>query len=439
MKQLILFSFALFALLGCGGGSSSTSSAGSAPIITEKSRPLLVVRINYNDIAFTNSDPTTWAEKIFGNDEGELNHFYAQNSQNQFTFFPASESEGIINDGIVTVTLDKDHPDPKNNYTLLHSDFIAALSALDDSIDFAAFDDDGNSKISSKELLIVFIVAGAEGAYNMSISLPYVYAHQYYVSNAPTLDGVTLMSYSGDGNYAVFGERHCSSNSSCHDATIGIIAHELGHAAFDLPDLYDTTPSTEPDSAGIGYFGLMSAGMWGTKEAFEAMEGSSPSHFCAWSKIENGWVEPHVIQNSQSLHVDFHENSSEAYNVVKIPIDDSHYYLLENRHNSGYDRGLFTIDGVFKGGMALWKIDEKVLQNTWSLNMVNADENNKGVELIAANRGSLDLSAYERGHEKNLFYAENRDSFIDDLIRIEEISSRGEVMSATLSHSEVSE
>ena len=299
-------------------------------------------------------------------------------------------------------------------------------------IDFSQYDKNADHKLSSKELLIIFIVAGNEEAYAPS-SLPGVFAHQYCVSDSNTayLDDVSLISCSGDGNYAVFGERH---NNNKRDATIGIIAHELGHAAFGLPDLYDTTPAVEPDSAGIGYFGLMSAGMWGTKEVFQSKEGSSPVHMCAWSKIQNGWFKPEVIDKNSLLHVSLYENSSSSYNIIKIPINTDEYFLLENRNNSGYDRGLKAVDGIFKGGMALWKINESVINSNLSNNTVNSDKNNKGVALIEATHASLDKSAYEHGHEKNLFYYGNKESYSENLIKINDISSHGEIMTLEISN-----
>ncbi len=426
MKSILLITLTLL-IFGCGGNDSGGSDPTPTPIIAEKSRPLLVVRLNYDNIAFT-SDATSWAQKIFGTQEGQMNHFYAENSLDQFTFYPVTESEGTPNDGIVTLTLEKEHPDPGSEYTLLHPDFKSALEAADAYVDFSAYDSDGNGALSSKELIVVFILAGNEEAYGPATQ-PGVFAHQYCTSgsNVAHVDGVSVTSCDGSGNYAVFGERHGS-----HDATIGIIAHELGHAAFDLPDLYDTTPSGEPDSAGIGYFGLMSAGMWGHK-AFLEYEGSSPVHFCAWSKMENGWIEPETISDTTALHVELHESASETYNVYKLPVSESEYYLIENRNNSGYDQGLFAaINGKFKGGMALWKINQSVLDATWTLNKVNADKDNKGVAIIEASRAALDDSAYERGHAKNLFYSGNVDHYEADGIRIDNVSSRGSVMSATL-------
>ncbi len=428
MKTWILFLFALFLLQACGEAPSSSGDANPAPMVTQHSRNLLVVQISYNDIELTDTDPSVWSHLIFGNQKGELNHYYAEISQNQFSFLPANETNGNFNDGVMSVHLYKNHPNPGNNFTLLHPDFKEALTQVDKDIDFSQFDTDSNGAISSQELLIVFIVAGNEEAYGPS-SLPGVFAHQYSISNTnniPKLDGVTLMSNSGGGNYAVFGERHANNK---RNATIGIIAHELGHAAFRLPDLYDTTPSDEPDSAGIGYFGLMSAGMWGTSGFGEA-EGSSPVHMCAWSKIQNGWIIPEVYSGTTLSQANLTQSYSDNFNIIKIPINEKQYYLLENRNRSGYDRGLYSLDGVFRGGLALWKIDENIINSKLFSNTVNADKNNKGVDLIEATHESLDTSVYEHGHEKNLFYLGNRNNYSDSFIDIESISSHGEVMSA---------
>jgi M6 family metalloprotease-like protein len=430
MKIFIISVAFLLFLSGCGEAPSSDGDTPTpAPVVTQHSRNLLVVQINYNDINFVN--PDIWADKIFGMREGELNHYYMQISKNQFRFLPISEKNGVINDGVATVRLYKNHPNPGNNFSLLHPDFKEALTLLDDDIDFSKYDTNLDSRISSKELLIVFIVAGNEEAYGPS-TLPGVFAHQYCVdsSNTAYLDGVSLISCSGKGNYAVFGERH---EDGARDATIGIIAHELGHAAFGLPDLYDTTPSTLPDSAGIGYFGLMGAGMWGTKEVFGAKEGSSPTHMSAWSKVKNGWIKPKVIESSQGLHVNLYASDLESFNIIKIPISTDKYYLLENRANSGYDRGLKAIDGIFRGGLALWRVDEDIISQNSASNSVNADKNSKGVDLVEATHEVLDTSAYEHGHEKNLFYYGNRDSYSDTFIKLEDISSRSEVMSAAVS------
>ena len=97
-----------------------------------------------------------------------------------------------------------------------------------------------------------------------------------------TLDNVRLLGLTsseyGQNGFSQFGEHQGSSSTDTWDATIGVMAHELGHAYFDLPDLYDTSEV----GAGIGYFGLMGSGSWGRKSSSEKA-GATPIHLSAWS------------------------------------------------------------------------------------------------------------------------------------------------------------
>ena len=55
----------------------------------------------------------------------------------------------------------------------------------------------------------------------------------------------------------MFGEHHAIvSRPSDHTATIGLVAHEMGHAFGFLPDLYDTDGTSD----GIGRWGVMGFG-----------------------------------------------------------------------------------------------------------------------------------------------------------------------------------
>src|SRR6185436_11558433 len=62
---------------------------------------------------------------------------------------------------------------------------------------------------------------------------------------------------------------------------IGTIAHETGHG-LGLPDFYDTDPSDQDDSEGIGNWGLMGSGNY-TKPM-------SPSYMEGFSRLQLGWV-----------------------------------------------------------------------------------------------------------------------------------------------------
>ncbi|MFC1543554.1 immune inhibitor A domain-containing protein [Candidatus Neomarinimicrobiota bacterium] len=66
------------------------------------------------------------------------------------------------------------------------------------------------------------------------------------------------------------------------DMTIGVYAHEMGHAVFGLPNLYDYGY----DSEGLGDWSLMAGGSW------NGSLGSSPAFPDAWSHVQMGYVTP---------------------------------------------------------------------------------------------------------------------------------------------------
>ncbi|MBD3825123.1 MAG: M6 family metalloprotease domain-containing protein, partial [Epsilonproteobacteria bacterium] len=339
-----------------------------------------------------------------------LNSYYNEASAGNFSFAIASESQGTPNDGVVRVTLNENHPNTSIDSfsafaAALYPDFKSALAAVDSSVNFAAFDTNHDTLITPDELILTFIIAGYEDAYEGYHVTNGVWAHQSCMesaANVATLDGVSMMGCSSGGNFALFGEKHDIRSRATHDATIGIIAHELGHAAFDLPDLYNTAG----DFGGIGYFGIMGAGTWTQKSSSE-YAGATPTHFSAWSKSYMGWVTPTEEKGVVTLNA----SSLTSYNIIKIPISSSEYYLLENRNNSGYDRGLAQLGGTFEGGIALWHVNNDKLTSTYfNANTVNADTANKGVDIVEASNPVIDTQA-TGGDAANLFYSGNVSSY----------------------------
>lgn len=448
--------------------SGASSSGAQAPALDygcripaspaePEARPLLVVRVNYDDYAFRDS-AAAWSEKIFGDEPHELNDYYEAVSYGRFRFEPAEESDGT-QDGVVTVTLDKNHPeyDIGDNYDFyfrFHADLKAALQKTDPFVDYARYDTNENGAISPDELVIMFILSGSENAFSTNTDVPGVWAHQSCVSpqNAPTLDGTLMMGCFQNGNYAVFGERHIDDcdrlvNGQCiqydHDATVGIIAHELGHATFGLPDLYDTSGA----SAGIGYFGLMGAGMWGQESASD-LYANTPVSMTAWSKVVNGWIQPEIISEAADVPATFYDTASNNYNIGLLPIGSHECFLLENRSTEGYDAGLLnSIHSYYRGGLAVWHIDQEVIDAGMAGNIVNADAEHKGVDLEEAERPELDYSPYNPGDAHNLFWQGNATRFTettdpgsqrydgsDSGVRITGISATGPVMDAVITN-----
>ena len=102
--------------------SYDTSSSCALDLSSTTQTDLLIIRINWNDYKF-NSNAQTWSNTIFGNCEGQQNHFWYKNSHGKSAFRKAQEIDatggGSANDGIITVSLNYNHPNP---YTYLNQE-----------------------------------------------------------------------------------------------------------------------------------------------------------------------------------------------------------------------------------------------------------------------------------------------------------------------------
>lgn len=325
------------------GRNRGPNSVWNDLVAPPSSIPLLVVILEFND-QHLRSPVSTWQQKIFGTAPGQMNNFYSAVSQGRFQFTPARETQGSVNDGIMKVALSMNHP---NLGTAIGTtERYLALDQLDGYIDFASYDSNGDHVLQKEELQIIYLYSGGESA--TGSSLPSVWAHKT-TDIGVFHDGVELRN-----NYARFGERHFSPPND-NDATIGIIAHELGHAAFNLPDLYDYDGS----SSGTGPFCLMSYGSWGAA-AGEA-QGASPSPLSAWPRYRLGFATVNDVVAGTPLRQSLLPLSS-AGGITLIPSDEEQeFFLVENRYPVGLDISLATTGS---GGLMVWHIDETQWSNS---------------------------------------------------------------------------
>lgn len=190
---------------------------------------------------------------------------------------------------------------------------------------------------------------------------------------------------------------------------VASIASHLG-----LPDLFNT----ETGTSAIGRLGLMDG------EAIFGYSGVFPPEPSAWEKIYLGWIEPVVVKiENANLNVaaKLAANTNDT-TLLKIPINSTEYYLVENRqrdvHSDGLritskigdqvltynidrDKGRFqwygvdTLNGVITdvdefdwavpgNGIVIWHIDEKIINENIAENKINVDINNKGVDVEEA-------------------------------------------------------
>lgn len=211
-----------------------------------------------------------------------------------------------------------------NNCQRLVEDLVQAVDAV---VNFAQYDNNGDGWVDT--LIVIHAGRGAE----VTGSAADIWSHQWGVVYPPLVDGVRVGGYTMQPEYLYIP----------NDLTIGVLAHELGHA-FGLPDLYDLDSS----SSGIGNWSLMSGGSWNGPTG----SGDRPAHLDAWSKAFMGFTAPQVIASSQALTLPAAVTSQVAYRINTSRAGE--YFLVENRQKVGYD------DYLPGAGLLIWHVDEAV-------------------------------------------------------------------------------
>ncbi len=352
---------------------------------------ILFILAEFSDHSGTYSE-SSWGDFISLN----IADFFDASSYGQVSLSPAIESSGDPDNGVVGwVNLGYPHPDTgdstgPDNRTLAENAIIAA----DPFIDYSSYDGNLDGYVDSDELAVVVIVAGFEKAYNPSYT-PSVWGHKWSTLSVTTVDGVIVGDYHFDtGGYAQFGEIHNS-----HQATMGIMVHELGHLIFRLPDLYDTDGS----SCGIGAWGVMSSGSWG-KASSDSYSGETPVLPCAWVRYNRGWADGSEGSGTVSI-TGAGETAATGSNTVfraSTELTDE-YFLVENRQPVGYDRGLERWLGTGFGGLTIWHVDEGQANNE--------DDDHRLVDLEEADGTQMAGSDY--GSKTDLWYQGNSVLFND--------------------------
>ena len=207
--------------------------------------------------------------------------------------------------------------------------------------------------------------------------------------------------------------------------TNGLLAATIG-SYLGLPDLYNT----ETGRSAIGRFGLMDG------QSMFSFQGIFPPEPSAWEKMFLGWVTPTEISvGNHNLNIvnKFVANPTDT-TLIKIPINSTEYYLIENRKRDAlkdgskityvsngqtftksFDRDsesyiyydVDTLQGVvvdvdefdwalpgedrnwkmenFKDvGLIIWHIDEAIIDDNYESNTINNDRYKRGVAIVEA-------------------------------------------------------
>ena len=298
----------------------------------------VAILVQYADLAAApGSTQASFQSMLFGTGPDSMRTYYRENSYNQYDIqgdvtnwvtVAHNQNWYADYDGVPNTTALCGYGDDYGcGYDPAHSTQTLirdAVLAADPYVDFSAYAQGG----VVRNLMIIHAGIGAE-ANSSCHTCPWSVA--WGPSGPLVVDGVSIQSAFVAPEYTF----------TPGDSRIGVYAHEFGHLAFGLPDLYDGDYS----SAGVGYWSLMGFGSW-------LNGGATPSHLDAWSKIHNGWLVPTVVAADGAVNIPAAETSATALKLWTNGAPGSEYFLVENRQQTGFDTYLPG------NGLLIWHIDD---------------------------------------------------------------------------------
>jgi len=200
-----------------------------------------------------------------------------------------------------------------------------AIRAADRDLDYSRYDHNDDGLVDA----VVVLHAGPGAELNPN-NRNIIWSHTWQVENVGDLDGIRFR------NYVTVPE----------DGNIGVFGHELGHAIFGLPDLYDTRNR----STGIGTWSMMAYGSWGD-------QGRRPVHFDAWCKTRLGWANVVEIAFDQERVLPEVYGENTIYRLWNPNDQGPQYFLAEYRRRVVFDASLVA------EGLLVYHIDEQMQNN----------------------------------------------------------------------------
>ena len=231
-----------------------------------------------------------------------------------------------------------------------------------------------------------------------------------------------------------------------------IVASVASH--LGLPDLFDTATGL----SAIGRFGLMDG------QSIFAYNGCFPPEPSAWEKIYLGWADAvEISPGNYDINIVSKLAATLADTVIlKVPLNSSEYYLIENRQRDvpkdgakityksngivvertflkdttgfySYDTDSLSgvvidvdeFDWALPGnGIVIWHIDENVINQKLAENKINTDKTRRGVDVEEAD-GVQDIGeqfttifgdvVIGEGTDEDFWYADNKAELFKDI------------------------
>jgi immune inhibitor A len=294
---------------------------------------MLVILVDFSDHV-SQVAPFRFDTLLFGQQTGTLHNFYNTVSYNRISLVTVNLPSALgwqrapqtyayyVNGQNGTGSY------PHNSQRLTED----VVQLVDPYVDFSQYDNNGDGYVDA-----LFILHSGRGA-EFTGDNDDIWSHAWQTHTPIHVDGVMVSHYSTEPEYW----------QQLNDMTCGVFAHEMGHAVFGLPDLYDYNYV----SAGLGSWSLMAGGVW------NGNNGNSPAEPDAWCRIHMGFLDPvNVTANLSQIIIPRIETSPTIYRLWANGAQGNEYFLVENRQRTSYD---LHLPG---DGLLIYHVDESVSGN----------------------------------------------------------------------------
>lgn len=245
-----------------------------------------------------------------------------------------------------------------------------ACDGIQDQVNLKDYDWDGDGEADQ----VFFLYAGLGQASGGSPGT--IWPHESELRYWPC--GVLSYSTGKINTYACANELQPETQGSSRyiSAGIGTICHEFSHC-LGFADMYDTTGG---GGYGMSVFDVMDQGSYNGN-------GFVPCNYTAFERIYAGWVEaieldaPATVKDMKS--VSDYGRPFIMYNYKNT----NEYFLMENRQNTGWDKGLYGSNGLLI-------VHVNYVPSRWANNSVNSSAEKIQCCTVVNADGSRDNTQY---------------------------------------------
>lgn len=223
-----------------------------------------------------------------------------------------------------------------------------ACDGIQDKVNLKDYDWDGDGEADQ----VFFLYAGLGQASGGSAGT--VWPHESELRYWPC--GVLSYSTGKINTYACANELQPETQGSSRyiSAGIGTICHEFSHC-LGFADMYDTTGG---GGYGMSVFDVMDQGSYNGN-------GFVPCNYTAFERIYAGWVEAIELESPATVK-DMKSVSDYGRPFIMYNYKNTNeYFLMENRQNTGWDKGLYGSNGLLI-------VHVNYVPSRWANNSVNA-------------------------------------------------------------------